>query len=365
MSRKAANPLIENSRGILREFWENPSLPERSEIDIPSDISDAIGRSINSTTLTYRYVLPTQLLAKTADPTLDCRAVQAGARLPGAFDARSLCHGVIVEFDREQNSVLGGSKEPYLNNPLRIQAITDEFRAPQKDKQGFDDLRAVLEFAEKFPEAAPELLQLTLTSIRRRLESVAIVYPAPNRVSFQQTREVVGQFLDFRSGGARMQAVAVALFLAIGERFQLFAAVRAGNVNAADAQTGVTADLECIDGDDSVVLVVEVKDRSLTLRQVQDKLPAMREKGIREMNFLVQGGVEPESENSVREGIERQFNTGQNLYVCEFLPFLDACLVLFAEAGRRCFLLAIGEELDRQRADFVHRDAWRNLLHGL
>src|SRR5690242_17846258 len=65
-----------------------------------SGLRDAIGRSVNSGTVTYRYVLPTQLLAKVADPSLDCRSVQVAAGVPGAFDARSLCHKVIVPFDR-------------------------------------------------------------------------------------------------------------------------------------------------------------------------------------------------------------------------------------------------------------------------
>jgi hypothetical protein len=310
-------------------------------------------------------VLPTQLIAKTVDSSLDCRAIQAGASLAGAFDARSLCHSVIVEFDRENHNVLGGSKEPYLNNPLRIHAITKKYRAAQKDKHGFDDLRAVLDFADSESQAAPYLLRKVLAAVRRRLEGVGIVYPVPNRISLHQTERLFSDFFATRSGGTRMQAVAVALFRTLGHRFHVFADVRSANVNAADLQTGIAADLECVDDAGAVVLVVEVKDRLLTIHQLQDKLPLIREKGIGEIIFLVQGGIDPENQAEAAETIERQFVTGQNVYVCEFSPFLQTCLVLFGEKGRRDFLVTIGEELDRLRADLAHRQDWCGLLHAL
>ncbi|MBI1832059.1 MAG: restriction endonuclease, SacI family [Planctomycetes bacterium] len=362
---KRARPLVEKGRKVLAVFWEDSLVTFVRPPTIPDEISLAIERSVNSDTLTYRYVLPTQLLAKVVEASLDCRAIQAGAPLARAFDARSLCHSVIVDFDRSHHDVLGGSKEPYLNNPLRIPAITRKHRGAQKDKAGFDDLAAVLEFAQSKPELASDLFRLTLESIRRRLATVTITYPVPNRISLRQTEDLLGEYLASRSGGTRMQAVAVALFRCIGRRFRLFSEVRSANVNAADLQTGITADLECVDDRGVVLFAVEVKDRMLTLHQLQDKLPGAREKGIGELIFLVNGGIDPDSQMSVKETIERQFVTGQNVYVCEFAPFLQACLVLFGEGGRRQFFLMVGEELDNLRADLAHRQDWCNLLQKL
>ncbi|MCI0740789.1 MAG: restriction endonuclease, SacI family [Gemmataceae bacterium] len=365
MAKKTANPLIDAGRQLLQDAWDTLEDASQSGSGVPSQIIEAIKRSINSKTLTYRYVLPTQLLAKAVDSSMDCRAIQAGASLAGAFDARSLCHSVVVEFDRLNHNVLGGSKEPYLNNPLRIPAITKKAREAQKDKEGFDDLRTVLEFTEKNPKMANELFQLTLSFIKSRLESVAIVYPVPNRISLQQSQEILEEYFASRSGGVRLQAVAVALFRTIGRRFRLFAEIRSANVNAADAQTGIAADLECVTESGEVVFVVEVKDRQLTLHQMQDKLPSIREKGIREILFLVQGGVVQENVDSIKASVGQEFVTGQNIYICEFHDFLKACLVLFGEVGRREFLLLVGEELDRLRAPLQHRQEWCRLLKQL
>jgi hypothetical protein len=70
---------------------------------------------------TYRYVLVTALLAKAVDGRVNPLALQAGADLKGAYDARSLCHKVFVPFERDfLHSGLGGSNEPFLNKPARF-----------------------------------------------------------------------------------------------------------------------------------------------------------------------------------------------------------------------------------------------------
>jgi hypothetical protein len=354
--------LSELVQGHLASKWLYVTVANDPSTGTDAAIRDAIRRSINSKTKTYRYVLPTQLLSKLARPELDCRSVQAGSGLAGSFDARSICHGVVVPFDRENNNVLGGSSEPYLNNPLRIPAIRPAARKAQKDKDGFDDLMKVLDYAQDHPEHLVGLVREVLTAIKDRLAEVSVAYPVPNRASLQQTHATLRDFLSDRTGGLQLQAVAVAIFRVIGSRFNLFTEVQSSNVNSADASTRSAADLECIDDAGEIVMAVEVKDRQLELRQVQDKLPAVREKGIRELLFLVQGGTSIDGSQSVSDTIAREFVTGQNVYVLEWDDFIGSCLVLFGEAGRREFLQQVGKELDKQKADISHRRKWATLL---
>lgn len=87
---------------------------------VPQDMETKIKQIIGHTHLTYKYILLTGMLAKATNPEANPLALQAGATLVGAFDARSLCHGVVVPF--EQNTLekrLGGSNEPFLNKPAR------------------------------------------------------------------------------------------------------------------------------------------------------------------------------------------------------------------------------------------------------
>ena len=92
--------------------------------------------------LTYRYILFTNLLAKATNGAANGLALQAGAELNGAFDSRSLCHRVVVDFDRDANQLagkLGRSNEPYLNKPARYPALSTSNAV----RRGYD--RCILE----------------------------------------------------------------------------------------------------------------------------------------------------------------------------------------------------------------------------
>lgn len=368
MTDPHASSFIARTRQFLDREWksicDSSGTPENDRL-VPTHIRDAVRESINSKTKTYRYVLPTQLLAKSVDSSLDSRSVQVECGLTGPFDARSLCHKVIVPFDRANHNVLGGSSEPYVNNPLRIPAISASYRQAQKNKVGFDLLCTVLDFAQAKPNAVRSLFRFVLQTLWDRLGESQIVYPVPNRVSFPGAKSAITEFVRDPIGGVRLQTTAAALFRCIGDKFRLFKDVRTSSINAPDAATGRIADLECLDESETIVLGVEIKDRQLTLTQTQDKLPAIRAQGVREFLFLVQNGISGDDDAQVRRLIDEQFATGQNLYVCEFGSFLDACLILLGEDARRSLLTRIGEELDAQKVDLAHRQAWQRLMQKL
>lgn len=161
-----------------------------------------------------------------------------------------------------------------------------------------------------------------------------------------------------------MQAVAAGLFAAIGKVLSLFHHVRSKHVNVADVQAGSAADLECLSKDGSVVMAVEVRDRQLTLTDVQDKLQSTREKGVRELLYLVRHTAEGKDAQHIEDLSRREFAAGQNVYVCELNQFLHAAMILLREQGRRIMLESIGTELD-ERADLSDRQTWRDLLGSL
>ena len=85
-----------------------------------------IGGVILGSHLTYRYIFLNGLLAKATDQTINPITLQAGSELPGAYDARSLCHKVVVKIERELlSSRLGGSNEPFLNKPARFPELSE------------------------------------------------------------------------------------------------------------------------------------------------------------------------------------------------------------------------------------------------
>lgn len=76
---------------------------------------------IDNTHLTYKYILFTAILSKASDENINPLCLQKQSTLPGAYDARTVCHQVIVPFEMEVlKKALGGSNEPFLNKPARF-----------------------------------------------------------------------------------------------------------------------------------------------------------------------------------------------------------------------------------------------------
>jgi len=120
----AEQRFVEACRAYLEQRWDyiaGPAFQSNPQDFIQDDeVIDLIRRSLTSRSKSYHYVLLTQVLCKIIDPSLDARSLQVAWGVPGAFDARTIAHDVIAPFDKANRNVLGGSSEPYVNNPLRV-----------------------------------------------------------------------------------------------------------------------------------------------------------------------------------------------------------------------------------------------------
>jgi len=148
----AEQNFVERCRAYLEQRWDyvvGPAFQSNPQDFVQdNEAKDLIRGSLTSRSKSYHYVLLTQVLCKIVDPSLDARSLQVAWGLPGAFDARTVAHDVIVPFDKANRSVLGGSSEPYVNNPLRVPAVIREQRDKQKDKAGCEILVRLLDMAE-------------------------------------------------------------------------------------------------------------------------------------------------------------------------------------------------------------------------
>jgi hypothetical protein len=369
-SERTPADLVHRAQEILSISWKQVgkqgaagALGDVLEGDLLADVRAAV----NSQTKSYRYVLPTQLIAKLAAPTLDCRCLQAARGGRGAFDARTIAHEVVVPFDQTNNNVLGGSPEPYVNNPLRVPEVSVRFAKQQKNKKDWDALCRVLAVVQEGEDAdlAGRVLRQTLTEVYRRLAETHVVYPAPKRVSLDAALRILRRFLEPGSGGDRLLAVTAALFAVLGRRFGLYDEVRRSNITAADASTGLPADLECVANSGETILAVEAKDRELTITQVRSKMASIRERQISEVFFIAQQGVAAQDRDAVAEQVEREFVGGHNVYITDVIALSETALSLLGESGRREFLGDVGLQLDQYRSDIVHRRSWAELLGSL
>ena len=86
-----------------------------------------VDRLVNSDTVSIRYAFVTQLLGKFAQPDRDILCLQMGSSEEpddtGRWDPRSFCSRLVVPWVQRNQSVLGTSTDPYVNNPLRRRSL--------------------------------------------------------------------------------------------------------------------------------------------------------------------------------------------------------------------------------------------------
>ena len=122
--------------------------------------------------------------------------------------------------------------------------------------------------------------------------------------------------------------------------------------------------MECVNPQGKVVLAVEVKDRTLTLTDVEGTLRKCRQRKIKDI-FFAAPGLRSDEQSVLDERIARAFASGQNLYVFNFFDLARSVLALGGEPVRITFLQKVGEHLDLWNIQPSHRQAWKRLLESV
>ena len=352
---------------LIREKWKSVTEREGQDPLIAfledAALVDVVKASINHSQVVYRYCLPIQVLGKLCDPVLDCLKLQRGKSGDAtAWDARSLGSKVVSRFILEQESVLGTSQDPYVGNPMRIpRMVRDD--SSKKDVPGWNAMVGLLERieAENDPTFTESVFCQVLLEILRRQRSLRFTYSIPLRISLEDTLSLMRDFLNEKSGGDRALALAAALFESIGLHFGLFAEVKRGMINTADAAADQLADLECVDAKQKLVMAVEVKDRRLSLSDIEGTLQKAKQRVVSEL-FFTAPGIDPAESEAVAARGARSFASGQNLYVFDLIDLSRAVLAIGGESIRVTFLTRVGNHLDEWNTQPRHRQAWQQLL---
>jgi len=109
---------------------------------------------------------------------------------------------------------------------------------------------------------------------------------------------------------------------------------------------------------------VEVKDRALTLADVEGTIAKTRNREIQEV-FFTAPKVDAADADKIDSRLNTAFAAGQSFYIFDFLDLARAVLALGGSAMRRLFLQKVGEHLDAWNTQPSHRHAWKCLLESL
>lgn len=228
------------------------------------DTSRRIEKILNGNHKTYKYILVNGLLAKATNNSANPLTLQAGSKLKGAFDARSLCHNVLVPFERDfLHNALGGSNEPFLNKPARFQELSENnaVRAGS-DKAALLSLIHIFTTIKTAKESTSYLacaLQAISDTIEKlqALNESRIVY----NPTLVEVYEFVLQFCERSFEGETPVIIVAALEKIYYSSLNAKFTVKAHKVNQSGASSKEIGDID-IFKDETFKYAIEVKDKA-------------------------------------------------------------------------------------------------------
>ncbi len=298
--------------------------------------SEEIRRVILGTHKTYRYILLNGLLAKATSNECNPVVLQAGSELQGAFDARSLCHGVVVPIERELlGDRLGGSNEPFLNKPARF----PELATTNAVRRGNDTILLetsidVLSNMHTSEQAIESLNDCLYWVFQRESRNVAD-YLSDTSQAFCQASivEFAKELISISVEGETCAILAGVTFDILGRATGRNLLVKTHKANQAGTSSNEISDIDVYEGR-GLVFTAEVKDKTFTAHDVQHAIGKAAQAGHNSLFFIKgpRGILEGETENNLsQQWIARGFN----VYFIDILSYFISILAIAPEIDHR------------------------------
>ncbi len=246
---------------------------------------------LDNTHLTYKYVLVNALLAKATNAAINPLCLQKKSVLPGAYDARTICHKVLVQFEKEElGKALGGSNEPFLNKPARFTDLdkTNAVRAGN-DKVILDSLCDNLPTISDSDDAFKCLVYALTKLLKVKAEKAALTdFSLSGEGADHSAAHLYGfinKLLEQNCEGEILTLVIAGLFEQFMDGYDDYS-VEVHPVNESGASSKEVSDLDIYLGGELYVSN-ELKDKEFTdhdLTHAADKVIAA---GKMQMNFIV------------------------------------------------------------------------------
>lgn len=246
---------------------------------------------LDNTHLTYKYVLVNALLAKATNASINPLCLQKKSVLPGAYDARTICHKVLVQFEKEElGKALGGSNEPFLNKPARFTDLdkTNAVRAG-RDKEILDSLCDNLPDIKDSEDAFNCLVYALIKLLKVKEEKAALTdFSLSGEDADRSAAQLYGfmdRLLEQNCEGEILTLVVAGLFEQFMNGYEDYS-VEVHPVNESGASSKEVSDLDIyLNGE--LYVSNELKDKEFTdhdLTHAADKVMAA---GKMQMNFIV------------------------------------------------------------------------------
>lgn len=270
----------EQAEKVIRDLFKNP-------VHLDDEISKDIDWVIRGTHKTYKYVLVNALLAKAVNESIDPLSLQAGDESSGAYDARSLCHEVLVPFEREcvPNS-LGNSNEPFVNNPARLPRLSmDNPVRRGNDKKTLELLIKILplmqtsEIAKQYLSSALHTMKAISENYHNKFKIDQAV--ASNFSNAQGILTLVSSLIEESCEGEICPLIVATVEQLVAPGY----IVKPHKVNESGSSSNEVGDIDIYDGE-TVCKSIEVKDKNFTKEDVEHAISKFKAADVASSLFI-------------------------------------------------------------------------------
>jgi hypothetical protein len=296
------------------------------------------------------------------------RSLQAHSELDGAYDARSLCHKVLVPFEKnEMQGRLGASNEPFLNKPARFPEVSLENAVRKgRDRDMLEKLYGVLERLNK--ASSNQIFEAFLYGIKATLNRPTLL---ANEISFPPINitqadiiHLIFEYLTNCSGGETAASAYGALLRLLetpsGNRVKIHPANQAGS------SSNEVGDID-VYNENILLYAVEVKDKIFSGTDIDHAIQKVKEYGNGRLIFAMgmNASASPTEINVIERKAQEHASNGFDISFVRIDEQIQQFLGYANYSQRLEFVKEIAVILDEMRATDMTKSHYRTVFSHL
>lgn len=304
------------------------TLAEAEPLD--DDIAKTINLVLTGTHKSYRYILVNALLAKATNERANALSLQKGDGKGGKFDARSLCHKVIVPFEKlELPGCLGDSNEPFLNKPARFVSLstTNAVRAG-KDRETLENLISILSQISTSEQAFAYLKSAMVVLKANHEEYLKKFSVGDILVDVSEFSQLVLGYI-YKITDHTLEGEVCPLVVSVLEQLYLGSEYRVvpHKVNESGSSSKEVGDIDIFDSEGTLVNAIEVKDKTFSEQDVVHATTKFRMAHLNSSMFIY-GKRVAFDEDAVYSTLKK---IGRDGHHCCLIPILNYAKMRISE----------------------------------
>lgn len=329
------------------------------------EVDERISLLLRSSSVSHRFAIITQLAGVYEDPRRNAFSLQKGDGSDGSWDPRTFATGVIVPWLNTHMQPLGNSSDPYVSKPLRRPFVEPSPEGVRRSTLPlWSALHGLMSDIAGDPDRTERYLRQAIAVTRRLVDEQDQPFELPESMSPQLVLAACEEFLSEKSGGDRGLAITSAAFSALVGPLIGISRVERHAINAADIATRTGGDVTCFDREGGIVLIAEVKERSLTYSDVTDSMRKIRDIYVSKYLFA-SPRIEAVDIEDAEDQAEKAFQRGTSV---NFVPILDLVRVGLAISPNDLsikFVRDVEASLSKHNTQPQNRTRWREILGDL